>query len=243
MEVGGVQYYEKIARLYDIMYNEKTGFDYLAQVQWVDNWRIKVGLPPIVLDLACGTGKHLACFESLGYACFGIDASQAMLDIAAKRLTETQLEQGLFHNFELSAAVPLITCFFNALGYNRNLAELGRTLRNIHANLRDNGLLVFDIAFTSSPQNVFKVKEFEGDGYKFSRTVVGIPTAAGYQSTMYLVVFDGTSSEVIEETTLRGGFSCAEIKTALSNCDFTVLYEGSGYYSTGTTTTVFIAQK
>lgn len=128
------------------------------------------------------------------------------------------------------------------MGYNRNLAELGRALRNIHTNLRENGLLVFDIVCPSSPQTVFNVKEFEGGGYQFSRTFVGIPTAAGYKSTMYFVVFDGTSAEVIEETILRGGFSGVEIKEARSNYDFTVLYEGRGY-STGAPMTVFIAQK
>jgi hypothetical protein len=57
---------------------------------------------------------------------------------------------------------------------------------------------------------------------------------------MYLVVLDGTSSEVIEETTLRGSYSAEDVREALFECGFSVLYEGDGYSSMGTT--VFVAQ-
>jgi hypothetical protein len=113
-------------------------------------------------------------------------------------------------------------------------------LWNIRANLLDNGLLVFDLVCTTAPQRVFNVRAFEGDGLQLSRTFVGIPTAEGFKSTMYYVVFDGATSEVMEETTLRGMFSADEIKVVLSDCEFFVLYEGSGYSSA---TTVFVAQK
>jgi ubiquinone/menaquinone biosynthesis C-methylase UbiE len=66
---GGFRYYDRIAHLYDIMYTKERGFDHMAQAQWVDSWRRKLGLPKTMLDLACGTGQHLAAFESLGYTC------------------------------------------------------------------------------------------------------------------------------------------------------------------------------
>ena len=40
-----------------------------------------------------------------------------------------------------------------------------------------------------------------------SAKFVGIPTAEGFETTMYYVVFDGATSEVMEETTLQGMFS------------------------------------
>jgi len=238
MDATGSHYYDKIAHLYDIMYNPDTGFDHMAQVQWVDDWRAKLNLPKTVLDLACGTGQHLACFEALGYATFGIDASRRMLDVAARRLHNTPLQQGFFHSFRRAEEAPLITCFFNALGYNTNLSELRQALQNIRANLLDDGLLVFDVVCTTAAEPVFNVRAFEGNGLQFSRTFIGIPTAEGFKSTLYYVVFDGRSSEVIEETTLRGIFSASDIQTALAECGFVVLYEGSGYTSG---LTVFVA--
>jgi SAM-dependent methyltransferase len=239
MGAGGVQYYDKVAHLYDIMYTKERGFDHMAQAQWVDGWRERLGLRKTILDLACGTGQHLACFESLGYTCFGADPSQEMLRVAASRLKTTTLEQGFFHSVRLSHRVPFITCFFNSLAYNRNLDELLGALRNIRTNLSDGGLFIFDLFFATAPQEVFVTKVFEGQGLQFSRTVVGIPTPEGFRSTMYLVVFDGTSSEVIEGTTLRGNYSADDVKEALSECGFGVLYEGDGY---SMDTTVFVAQ-
>jgi SAM-dependent methyltransferase len=239
-----MQYYDKIAHLYDIMYTKETGIDHVAQVQWVDQWREKLGLPKTVLDLACGTGQHLACFAALEYTCSGIDASKAMLAVAARRLQGIPLSHGLFHTFQLPAPVPIITCFFNAMQYNRTLDELRTALRNIHANLRESGMFIFDILCTTTsqtvPQPVFQVKEFAGEGLRFSRTFVGVPTADGFQSTMYYVVFDGVSTEVIRGTTLRGMYSAEEVKRALTDCGFTVLYNGNGYSSV---LTVFVTQK
>lgn len=239
MAATGSHYYDKIAHLYDIMYNPGTGFDHMAQVRWVDDWRAKLDLPKTVLDLACGTGQHLACFEALGYATFGMDASQPMLEVAARRLRHTPLQQGFFHSFRLAEKAPLITCFFNALSYNTSESELRQALQNIHANLLDNGLLVFDILCTTAPQAAFNVRVYEGSGLQFSRTFIGMPTTKGFKSTLVYVIFDGQSSDVIEETTLRGMFSAGDIQTALAECGFVVQYEGDGY-SSGLT--VFVAQ-
>jgi len=240
-----MQYYDKIAHLYDLMYTKETGIDHLAQMQWVDQWREQLSLPQIVLDLACGTGQHLACFASLGYTCSGIDASQAMLlSIAAQRLSGVPLAQGFFRTFRLSAPVPTITCFFNALAYNRTLDEFRAALRNIHTNLCEGGMFVFDIHCLPTsqvvPQSVFQVKEFAGGGLRFSRTFVGIPTADGFQSTMFYVVFDGVTAKVLEGTTLRGMYSVEEVKRALTECGFRVLYDGLRYSSL---LTVFVAQR
>lgn len=91
-----MQYYDKIAHLYNIMYRKETGIDHVAQVQWVDQRREKLGLPKTVLDLACGPGRHLACFAELGYTCSGIDASQAMFATVACRVSDILLLQGFF---------------------------------------------------------------------------------------------------------------------------------------------------
>jgi hypothetical protein len=158
----------------------------------------------------------------------------------------TPLVHGFFHTFQIPERVPVITCFFNALQYNRTLNELRAALRNIHANLSEGGICIFDILCSlpshTVPYPVFQVKEFSGEGLRFSRTFVGVPTAEGFQSTMHYVVFDGVSTEVITGTTLRGVYSVEEMKRALLECSFNVLYDGPGY-APAPVLTVFVAQK
>ncbi len=240
MTVSQINHYEKIAHLYDLMYNETTGFDHAAEVSWVDEWREKCGLPKIMLDVACGTGRHLTHFEALGYACFGVDASPAMLKIAEAKLSRTTLLRGYFHNFRLPTQVPLITCFFNSLAYNQNLTELRLAFENIHHYLRYNGLFIFDLFCSESPRQVFNVKTIEANGLKFSRTFIGLPTDRGFQSTMHYVVFDGQTTEIIKETTLRGIFSEKTIKETLAECGFSLLHTRSGHAAG---TSLFVVKK
>ena len=54
MARGANNYYNKISKIYDLMYTKETGFDHKAQVIWVDKFRKKLNLPKDVLDLACG---------------------------------------------------------------------------------------------------------------------------------------------------------------------------------------------
>jgi SAM-dependent methyltransferase len=234
-----ISYYQKISHLYDLMYNQETGYDHQAQVAWVDGWRARSGLSKQVLDLACGTGKHLACFEALGYVCTGIDGSEAMLQIAATRVHDAQLQQGYFQTFSLSRPVALITAFFNAMGYNKDRKALRATCQNVFDNLSSGGLFVFDMVCVDAPQVIFKVKMYQGEGLRFSRTFSGLPTEEGFKSTMVFVVFDGKSTEVIEETTLRGIFAEADVVEILEAVGFKVLHSGPGYVELPT----FVAQK
>jgi|GEM_PF-6630428 len=41
MTKGANNYYNKIAKIYDLIYPKETGFDQKAQVKWVDEWRKK----------------------------------------------------------------------------------------------------------------------------------------------------------------------------------------------------------
>ena len=234
-----ISYYQKISHLYDLMYNAERGYDHQAQVAWVDKWREKLDLPKVMVDLACGTGKHLACFEALGYTCTGIDGSSAMLQLAATQVTTARLRQGYFHTFELPESVPLITSFFNGMGYNKNREELGVTCQNVFEQLSLGGLFVFDIVCVEAPQVVFKVKTYQSEGLQFSRTFSGCPTDAGFKSTMVFVVFDGQETVVIKESTLRGIYTEADVVVVLEAAGFEVLYAGPAY----TTMPTFVAQK
>lgn len=233
-------YYNKIAKIYDLIYTKETGFDHEAQVKWVDDWRKKLNLPKKVLDLACGTGIHLNFFKNLKYEYQGIDASQGMLDIAKKRLKGVPLKKGFFENFKLKDKIPIITSYFNAMNHNTNFQKLKSTFKNIYSNLSDDGIFVFDTFCIEKSAGVFVIKKFENEKLKISRTIVGLPTLNGIKSTIYYVIFDGINSEIISETFFRGVFSKEHIIGTLESVGFKVLYNGSGYAQGHN---IFVAQR
>ena len=240
MTKGANKYYNKIAKIYDLMYNKKTGVDHKAQVKWVDNWARKLNLPKEVLDLACGTGIHLNYFRKQGYKAQGIDASQGMLNTAKKRLKTVPLKKGFFEDFKLKNKVPIITSYFNAISYNTSLQKLKITFKNIYQNLSDGGIFVFDIFCLDKPKEVFGMKKFESGKIKISRTIVGLPTSNGFKSIRYYVVFDGKKSEIVSESSIRGTFSEKQIIKTLKSSGFKIVYNGKAY---ATKSNVFVAQK
>jgi SAM-dependent methyltransferase len=100
-----------------------------------------------LLDVACGTGQHLAHLQS-HYHVQGLDADPAMLAIAAERLPSVALHQGDMQTFDLGAEVDVVTCLFSSIGYMTTVRGLGRALRTMSRHVRPGGLVVVEPWFT-----------------------------------------------------------------------------------------------
>jgi ubiquinone/menaquinone biosynthesis C-methylase UbiE len=100
-----------------------------------------------VLDCACGTGRHLLLFHSLGLEVVGSDVSTAMLAQASKNLAdrgvEIPLRQADYRHLPetFGRTFDAVVCL-GAIGYMPGEAEFLRAFRSMRAVLRDGGLLV-----------------------------------------------------------------------------------------------------
>ncbi|HAT9722417.1 TPA: methyltransferase domain-containing protein, partial [Legionella pneumophila subsp. pneumophila] len=100
-----------------------------------------------VLDMTCGTGSQVFYLAERGYEVIGSDFSPALLDIArskAKAMNHNiifidgdmrKLKAGKF-----DAAITI----FNAIGHLTK-EDFEKALQNIHANLKEDGVYIFDI--------------------------------------------------------------------------------------------------
>lgn len=100
-----------------------------------------------VLDLACGTGSQVLHLASLGYAVTGVDINAQMLGRAQHKVKQTglscQLEQGDMRTTRLGQFDAVLT-IFNAIGH-LTVADFEQAVHNIAANLKPDGLYIFDI--------------------------------------------------------------------------------------------------
>jgi ubiquinone/menaquinone biosynthesis C-methylase UbiE len=65
----------------------------------------------VALDAACGTGRHAQHLASLGYEVIGVDATDAMLDVARKKLPGSDLRSGTLEALPVDdASVDVVTC-------------------------------------------------------------------------------------------------------------------------------------
>lgn len=100
-----------------------------------------------VLDMTCGTGSQVFYLTERGYQITGSDFSPALLEQARKTAKAQNLDltfiDGDMRDLQVGKFDAVIT-MFNAIGHVSK-ADFARTMRNIHGNLNDGGIYIFDI--------------------------------------------------------------------------------------------------
>ncbi|HSE36657.1 MAG TPA: methyltransferase domain-containing protein, partial [Blastocatellia bacterium] len=102
----------------------------------------------IVVDLGCGSGLWARELVKAGYDVLGIDISEAMIDIARRRVPQGKFQVGSLLRAmlpECDAVTSLGECF-NYLFDKSSVSELRRLFRRVYTVLKPGGLLIFDIA-------------------------------------------------------------------------------------------------
>ena len=77
-----------------------------------------------LLDVACGTGRHLEHLRST-FETAGVDADAGMLEIARARLPGVPLSVGDMRDLDLGRRFDVVTCLFSAIGFAHDLDVLG----------------------------------------------------------------------------------------------------------------------
>jgi SAM-dependent methyltransferase len=134
--------FSRSAELYDAIYSYK---DYAGEARQVHEVIQALGRSGgrALLDVACGTGLHLAQFRAW-YDVEGVELSEAMLAIARRRLPGVPLHQGDMAEFRLARRFDAITCLFSAIGYVRTVQRLHRAVGNMARHLAPGGVLIVE---------------------------------------------------------------------------------------------------
>ena len=100
-----------------------------------------------VLDMTCGTGSQVFYLAVRGYEVVGSDFSPDLLDRARSKAKEMNCNiifiDGDIRKVNAGKFDAVIT-IFNAIGHLTK-ADFEKALQNIYANLKDDGIYIFDI--------------------------------------------------------------------------------------------------
>lgn len=100
-----------------------------------------------VLDLTCGTGSQVFWLTKHGYEVTGSDISPGMLGVAKSKAKKEKIGVrfllGDMRSIKIGRFDAAIT-IFNSIGHLTK-AGFEKAMRNIHRNLNDGGIYVFDI--------------------------------------------------------------------------------------------------
>jgi len=102
-----------------------------------------VGPGASLLDVACGTGRHLERLRE-HFQVTGLDQSEQMLQVAQQRCPGVDLHLGDMRDFSLDRQFDAITCLFGSIAYATTVEDLESFLRNVVRHLRPGGALVIE---------------------------------------------------------------------------------------------------
>jgi ubiquinone/menaquinone biosynthesis C-methylase UbiE len=137
--------YNKSARYYDAIYHFRN---YPAQsrqlIKLIQQYNPDA---KTLLDVGCGTGKHL---ESLRehYKVEGLDINSELLEIAQKRCPGVTFHRKDMVDFSLGNTFDVITCLFSAIGHVNTLENMKRAVACMSRHLRSGGVLVLEPWFS-----------------------------------------------------------------------------------------------
>lgn len=159
--------YKELAKYYDYIYHKK---DYATESKSIIALieRFKKSSGKELLDVACGTGKHLYYLKKQ-YVCTGIDLNKEMLAVAKRNVKGVKYYLGNMMNFNLKKQFDIITCLFSSIGYVKTYANLDRTLKNFYKHLRTGGVLIIEPWID---RNKFYAGSSHVDTYKDNNIVI-----------------------------------------------------------------------
>ncbi len=137
---------------YDLIYDAQ-GKDYAVEAATLRQLvrsrgvldRPGVGRRPKLLDVACGTGRHLALLDDFDRV--GVDLDAGMLVRAAERCPDVTLVEGDMRTLDgagLGGPFDVVTCLFSAIAYMEDLRSLHEATASMARCLAPGGMLVIE---------------------------------------------------------------------------------------------------
>jgi SAM-dependent methyltransferase len=137
-------YGQELSEVYDLVYLGR-GRDYAKEADVVAR-AVRARRPGAVslLDVACGTGEHLASLATAFGHVEGIELSADMCARASAKLPEVPIHVGDMREFDLGRTFDAVCCLFSSVSYMTSTAELDAAVGSMARHLPTGGVLVVD---------------------------------------------------------------------------------------------------
>lgn len=155
-----------------------------------------------LVNFGCGTGLHDQYFaEEL--AVVGVDASDAMLDVAEDKNPGAQYVKGDITSAMVGESFDVVVTLFGVLSYLDDVEDLERAVQNMARHLEEDGVLVLDYVeprrnqFEEGPMQPYTYRE---DALSVARTgVTEIPAEDELVLRYHTVVATDSGVEAFSE--------------------------------------------
>ncbi|MBS0351612.1 MAG: class I SAM-dependent methyltransferase [Proteobacteria bacterium] len=164
--------FKELTKYYDLIYSWK---DYQKEADKIKSLikKYKKSDGHDLLEVACGTGKHLAYLKD-SFSILATDLNKTMLSIASKNVPDVAFKQADMINLNLNKKFDVILCLFSSIGYVRTYSNLTKTIQNFAKHLKVGGLVIIEPWFTETVYitGLPSMTTYDGERIKISRLCV-----------------------------------------------------------------------
>lgn len=179
--------FDTYAKFYNLLYKDKNYQKEAAYIHGLISRHCPQKQADLaLLDLACGTGRHLFELAQLGYTRLsGSDIAKAMIEVARANAQQAARDI-VFHNYSFQEAhrIPgkfdVVISMFSAVNYITSFEEQLQTFRNIYNLLEEGGVFLFDywngnaVVRDYSPVKVLRKKDGASEIIRISNTEIDL---------------------------------------------------------------------
>jgi SAM-dependent methyltransferase len=188
-----------------------------------------------LLDVACGTGQHLARLQA-DFDVTGLELDEGLVQVARQRLADVPIRVGDMAAFDLGETYDVVVCLFSSIAYTRTIDRLRTAVSCMARHLHPEGLLIVEPWFTPDrmvPGSLglavvdradLKVARINGP----IRTVDGIDVI-----DFHYVIADRTGVRYLTERHEIGAFTHEDYREALDRAGLDVEYDPEGLIGRG----------
>jgi SAM-dependent methyltransferase len=188
-----------------------------------------------LLDVACGTGRHLEHLEGT-YRSEALDLSAELLRIAKSRLRDVPLHQLDMSNFNLNRTFDVVACFFASIPYLRNFDKLQQAVSCMAQHLSPSGILFIEPWLTPSKYRenevVHNFRREKGNAFSWMYVQRRVGQVAVWDINWLIGTPGGGVTHFVEREELAL-FTTEEIASALRQVGLDVVYHPRGLHGYG----------
>jgi len=229
--------YKELAKYYDLIYSWK---DYKKETNKINKLvkKYKKSDGNKLLDVACGTGKHLEYFVEK-FSCTGIDLNEEMISVAKKNISDVDFKTADMVSFDLNDKFDIITCLFSSIGYVKTYDNLEKTITNFENHLKSSGVVIIEPWFTKSTYWVGlpSMTTYDGEDIKIARlNTTAIDKDLSVMEMHYLIVDKNKDVKYFVDKHELGLFETDKFLEIMKNAGFKAeflkdgLMKGRGLY-------------
>jgi len=225
--------YTRRPELYDVEYSFK---DYALEADAVERI-IRARQPDArtLLDVACGTGKHLEHLQK-HFTCEGVDLDRGLLDVARTRVPDVPLHEADMRYFDLGRRFDVVTCLFSAIGFVGSPDGLDAAAHALARHLEPRGVLLVEPWLTPDAWIPGRphLLAYEEPGLVFTRvTLSGLRDERVSTTEMHYLVATPESVEHFVEHHDPYLFTDDEMRSALERAGLAVEHDEEGLIGRG----------